>query len=90
MRILKIKVCSRCKRKRPIYQIKKQLCASCRTLERFEREPKAYERLKKQIIERYRKNPEPKRKYNKRYYIKHAEHLKSYGRKYWREVASKR
>jgi uncharacterized phage infection (PIP) family protein YhgE len=51
---------------------------------------RAYERLKKQTIERYKKNPEAKKRYNRKYYIKNAEHLKAYGRKYWREVASKR
>jgi len=88
-RYMKLGICKRCQRLRPIYQVAKQLCSSCRQLEKLYSNPKKY----KEYLEKQRKkrqNPEykeAKRQYNYDYYRTgdNAERMKEYGRKYWQE-----
>jgi len=90
-RNLKIKVCKRCNRLRPIYQVTKQLCGSCRQLERLYNNPKKYAKYLKKQREKYWKNPQKKKDYNYNYYRtgNHGEKMKAYGIAYWREHKEK-
>ena len=84
---LKIGICQRCNRKRPIYQQSKRLCSSCRVLEGLYNHPERYEKLKKQTMEAYHKNPKIKLDYNYKYYRTgdHAKKMKKYARDYYRK-----
>ncbi len=88
---MKLGICKRCKRLRPIYQVAKQLCASCRQLEKLYSNPERYKRYLAKQRERNRKNPEAKRQYNYEYYRigNNAERMKAYGRKYYQENREK-
>lgn len=90
-RNLKIKVCKRCNRLRPIYQVTKQLCGSCRQLERLYNNPKKYAKYLKKQREKYWKNPQKKKDYNYNYYRtgNHGEKMRAYGIAYWREHKEK-
>jgi len=85
-RILKINICSRCKRQRPIYQKKKQLCGSCRQLAQLYSNPERYKKYLAHQRENYKKNRAVKIAYNYKYYRtgNHAEKMKAYGLAYWR------
>jgi hypothetical protein len=90
-RTLKIGICKRCKRERPIYHIGKQLCGSCRQLERLYNNPKRYAIYLKKQREKYWKNPQKKKDYNYKYYRtgNHGDKMRTYGIKYWREHKEK-
>jgi len=85
MRELKLGICSKCHRKRPIYQIAKRLCSSCRILEGLYSHPERYEKLKRQTIKRYKENPELKKSYNRKYYRtkKGNRKMREYGINYY-------